>query len=179
MYAFNIGSIATIHPNLAQDPAVQNNQTFAGLHTANVIGPVDPMAAIDVERTVVALTGVRGKCFVTFVCLYTPQLTYHLENYPGLLTEPVVETAQNRAHLLRQTREGFQLIHYLGLTNVCNESITDASLEFGVPPGGLGVNIQEQFNQFQQQQQVFQNNLDNRLAGIGARVENAVIAARN
>jgi hypothetical protein len=105
MYPYNIGSIVNIHPNLAEDPAVQNNPTFDGIDASNFEGmPIHPAAANNAEGTVAVLKSVQSKCFIF---LYAPQLTYCSGSYPHLITDPVLETARNRAHILRQTREGF------------------------------------------------------------------------
>lgn len=106
----------------------------------------------------------------------------------GLPPQLRVETARNRAHLLRQTREGARLHFCLGLTDICmpcGGSIVDAAVEFGIQPGAqaaqpdVGAFVQQQFAQFHQQQQTFQQLLDRHLSQMEAAILNTSISARN
>jgi hypothetical protein len=69
-----------------------------------------------------------------------------------VITDPVIETAKNRVHVLRETRELWLFIVCVEPTDICGECIPDASLEFGLEPV-VGAFIQQQLNNFEQQQQ--------------------------
>lgn len=71
-----------------------------GLHTATVAGTaVNPRAVIDAKGTVELLAASQSN---VYSC---PVLIYLL--LPGLITDPVIETARNREHVLRESRESF------------------------------------------------------------------------
>jgi hypothetical protein len=107
------------------------------------------------------------------------QLTHCLGFLPDVITDPVIETAKNRAHILRETRELFLNVRFrLEPTDIRGQFITDASLEFGLQPAN-GVFIQQQFINFQQQLQQQQQQLDHCFARMEATIANARILSRN
>jgi hypothetical protein len=62
MYPYNIPSVADIHPVLAINQNIVNVQAFQGVNMSKAIGtPVDPLAAVEAERTVKALSGTQSK----------------------------------------------------------------------------------------------------------------------
>jgi len=109
-YPYSIFSIADAHPGFANDPSirelVREAPTF-GISDSVVAGnPVDPHAVAKAE--------------------YTLKLLLTLRDCNPVITEPVIETAKNRAHLLRETH---------------------ALLEFGLHPRVDALFLQAQFDQ--------------------------------
>ena len=81
-YPYDIQSIAHLH-SLPLDGAVVN--VFEGVHSSKGIGiPIDPQAVLEAEHTVQMLSLVKSR-------------------HPASIGEPVLESARNRAHLLRHT----------------------------------------------------------------------------
>lgn len=134
-YPYNVPSVTQIHPGLANNPNIFNVQAFQGVHASKAIRtPVDPLAVIDAEGTVEVLSASK-------------------RTLPGVITDPIIETAKNCAHVLRETH---------------------ASLEFGLQPG-IGVFVQQQFINFGQQ--LF--NFGRGLAQMEARNANTCILSHN
>jgi hypothetical protein len=78
---------------------------FQGVNTANMIGtPIDPLAVVEAENTVAVLSAAKCMLFFLLVHVHNLQLTYHIVNLP-VITDPVIETAKNRAYMLRGARE--------------------------------------------------------------------------
>jgi hypothetical protein len=102
MYPYTIQSIGQIHPHLV------NIQGLQGVNASNAIGtPIDPLAVIDAENTVAFLSAVKSKCFL-FSTFITNILLSDTPRY-----NQVIETAKNRAHVLRGTRELFLLFVFV------------------------------------------------------------------
>jgi hypothetical protein len=81
---------------------------------------------------------------------------------PDVITDPVIETARNRVHVLRETRELWLFIVCVEPTDICGECIPDASLELGLEPV-VGAFIQQQLNNFEQQHQQHQQQLQQQI----------------
>jgi hypothetical protein len=97
-YPYSIPSVAQIRAVLDNNPKVNNPQALQGAHTSNLIGtPIDPHAVTKAEGTVEVLSDVKS--VFTSTCF---SLTYYLEVFPDVITDPIVE---NRAHVSRETRE--------------------------------------------------------------------------
>ena len=103
-YPFNIPSIGQLQPGFAQNPHIVNVQAFQGVNASVVAGtPVDPLAVVNAENTVESIREQKVRtCSVT-----SPGLTTSLVGFPGVITNEVIETAKNRAHKLRETRQKY------------------------------------------------------------------------
>jgi hypothetical protein len=86
----------------------------------------------------------------------------------------VVETAKNRAHVLRETRKKIYYPFVNELSCHIHHVITDASLQFGLQPG-VNIFIQQQFQNFAAQL----NNFGVQLNRMDARTVNMSIRLRN
>jgi hypothetical protein len=96
-YPYTIRSVAQIHPALADHPHI-NTLPLQGVLVSNAAGsPVNPLAIVDAEKTVEALLAANSECMFPSPC----PLTYCLGLVPGVFADPIIETAKNRAHLLR------------------------------------------------------------------------------
>ena len=120
-YPYNIASIGQIHPEFAQNPHIRDIRLFEGVNASAIIGtPVNPLAAADAASTVKILLGVESEGFFfscgvhqrvctmrTFYLFMCRELTIDLclGSLPGVVTSEVIETARNREHVLRDTRE--------------------------------------------------------------------------
>ena len=64
-----------------------------------------------------------------------PQLTNCLVTYPNVVIDEVIETAKNRAHMLREVCKRIYCPFISELSSDIHCIITDASLKFGLQPG--------------------------------------------
>lgn len=94
-----------------------------------------------------------------------------------VITAPIIETAENRVHLLRATRNNASFFSTLESHSHAHY-VLDAFLEFGHHPG-VGGPLQVQLNQITNQLQQIQNDIVNSFARIDARLANSHISSDN
>ena len=104
--------------------------------------------------------------------LSCPQLTYCLVSLPDDIKVSIIETAKNRAHILRHTRE-MQFIAHVEPTDSRGKLNVDAKLEFGLQPS-VGV-THEQFQQLSGRI----TQIEARLAQMDVAIANTRILSRN
>ena len=122
----HITSIGQNHPGFAQNPHIQDIKGSEEVNASIIIGtPVNPLAAADAASTVKHISGAECEGFFFFfvesinACAFgraprghfylsmCRELTIYLclASLPGVVTNDIIETARNRAHVLRDTRE--------------------------------------------------------------------------
>ncbi|KAF8231427.1 hypothetical protein L208DRAFT_1398885, partial [Tricholoma matsutake] len=114
-YPSNVPSVTQIHPAIANNPNILNVQAFQGVHASKAIGtPVDPLAVIDVEGTIEVLSAFK-------------------RTLPGVITDPIIETAKNYALLEFGLQPGVGVFtdgdgHNLALT-ICGQAALPAAAQ--------------------------------------------------
>ncbi|KAI0247079.1 hypothetical protein BJV78DRAFT_1364394 [Lactifluus subvellereus] len=144
-YPYEIPSIAQIHPVLGANPNIIDALVFQGVFSSKANGaPLDPEAVEVAQNTVDILSDART----------------HLP----IVTPPIIETARNRVHALRE-------VH--------------AALDLGLQPG-IGPFVQQQFINFGQNIAAIEQEVVNigqdiaqRMARFEASLANTRISSRN
>ena len=108
-----------------------------------------------------------------------PQLTNCLVTYPDVVTDEVIETAKNYAHILREVCKRIYCPFISELSSDIHCIITDASLKFGLQPG-VDAFVQQQFQeQFTNFLVRLNQGLDRCFARMDVAIANTYIISQN